>query len=200
MKNRWEKKTLGDVCTFENGDRGSNYPSRSAQTRHGVPFINAGHLTDVGIDIQNLNSIPRERFDLLSNGKIRAGDILFCLRGSLGKFASVGSLTEGAIASSLVIVRPGASVLGGYIAAYFQSDLCSAMISRFKNGAAQPNLAAESLTKFVIPIPPLSEQQRIVGILEEAFEDIAFAKANAERNTSIDKMSRQMATSRCYFR
>ena len=33
-----------------------------------------------------------------------------------------------------------------------------------------------------IPVPPLPEQQRIVGILDEAFEGIATAKANAEKN------------------
>ena len=182
MKKVWQTRTLGDVCSFENGDRGTNYPSRSAQTSHGIPFINAGHLTDGGIDTENLNFIPRERFNLLSNGKIRRGDILFCLRGSLGKFASVGSLSEGAIASSLVIVRPGDSVLAGYILAYFKSDLCTDMINRFKNGAAQPNLSALSLTKFAIPVPPLPEQQRIVGILDEAFAGITTAKANAKKN------------------
>ena len=182
MKNGWQTKTLGDVCSFENGDRGTNYPSRSARTSCGIPFINAGHLTEQGIDIESLNFIPRERFDLLSNGKIRRGDILFCLRGSLGKFASVGSLSEGAIASSLVIVRPGASVLSRYLLAYFQSDLCAEMIKLFKNGAAQPNLSAQSLTKFTIPIPTLPEQERIVGILDEAFEGIAGAKANTEKN------------------
>jgi type I restriction enzyme, S subunit len=135
MKNGWQTKTLGDVCSFENGDRGTNYPSRSAQTRDGIPFINAGHLTDDGIDIESLNFIPRERFDLLTNGKIRGGDILFCLRGSLGKFAS-GNLAEGAIASSLVIVRPGKSVSGGYVSAYFQSDLCADMIARAETRAA----------------------------------------------------------------
>jgi type I restriction enzyme S subunit len=33
-----------------------------------------------------------------------------------------------------------------------------------------------------IPLPPLAEQQRIVGILDESFESIATAKANAEKN------------------
>ena len=36
--------------------------------------------------------------------------------------------------------------------------------------------------EFQIPVPPLPEQQRIVGILDEAFEGIATAKANAEKN------------------
>jgi type I restriction enzyme S subunit len=181
-KARWVTKRLGDVCTFENGDTGTNYPSRSARTSDGIPFINAGHLTDDGIDIQRMNYIPRERFDLLGSGKIRSGDILFCLRGSLGKCASVGSLSEGAIASSLVIVRPREAILNAYVLAYFQSDICADMISQFKNGAAQPNLSAHSLSSFTIPYPPLPEQQRIVGILDEAFDGIATAKANAEKN------------------
>ena len=182
MMAEWQTKTLGEVCTFENGDRGENYPSKSVQTTTGVPFINAGHLTEFGLDFETMNYIPRERFDLLGNGKIRKNDILFCLRGSLGKFASVGDLAEGAIASSLVIVRPKESVIDAFVSAYFQSDLCASMIDRYKNGAAQPNLSAGSLKNFIIPLPPLPEQQRIVTILDEAFDGIATAKANAEKN------------------
>jgi type I restriction enzyme S subunit len=129
-----------------------------------------------------MNYIPRERYNLLGNGKVRKNDILFCLRGSLGKFASVGELSEGAIASSLVIVRPNQSVLNRFVQAYFQSALCSQMIEKFRNGAAQPNLSAGSLKKFQIPIPPLPEQQRIVSILDEAFEGISTAVENAEQN------------------
>jgi type I restriction enzyme, S subunit len=182
MKKGWQERTLGELCSFENGDRGENYPSKSVQTTSGVPFINAGHLAESGIDFSGMNYIPRERFDLLGNGKIQKDDILFCLRGSLGKFASVGDLNEGAIASSLVIIRPSEAILNEFVLAYLQSDLCAEMIREFRNGAAQPNLAAASLKKFIIPVPPVPEQQRIVGILDEAFEGIATAKANAEKN------------------
>ena len=178
----WQTKTLGDLCSFENGDRGENYPSKSVQTISGVPFIKAGHLAETGLDFSGMNYIPRERFDLLGNGKIQKDDILFCLRGSLGKFACVGDVSEGAIASSLVIIRPHETILNPFLCAYLQSDLCAEMIRAFRNGAAQPNLAAGSLKKFVIPFPPLAEQERIVGILDEAFEGIATAKANAEKN------------------
>ena len=163
----WVERMLGDCCSFENGDRGTNYPSKSARTTTGIPFINAGHLTDDGIDLENMDFISRERFDLLSNGKIRKGDILFCLRGSLGKFASVGDLSEGAIASSLVIVRPEHTVLNEFVLAFLRSSLCSAMINRFKNGAAQPNLSAQSLGKFIVPVPPLPVQESVVKKLME---------------------------------
>jgi type I restriction enzyme S subunit len=162
----WVDKPLGDCCKFENGDRGGNYPNKSARTESGVPFINAGHLTDDGLDMNSMDFIPKERFDLLGAGKVRPRDILFCLRGSLGKFASVGNLSQGAIASSLVIVRPTPVILDGFVLAYFRSGLCTDMINRFRNGAAQPNLSANSLKQFIVPVPPISEQGRIVGELE----------------------------------
>ncbi len=182
MKKGWQTRTLGELCAFENGDRGENYPSKSVQTTSGVPFINAGHLSESGIDFSDMNYIPRERFELLGNGKIRKDDILFCLRGSLGKFASVGDLSEAAIASSLVIIRPSDAILNEFVLAYLKSDLCAEMIQEFRNGAAQPNLAAASLKKFSIPVPPLAEQQRVVGLLDEAFAGLATAKATAEKN------------------
>ena len=45
-----------------------------------------------------------------------------------------------------------------------------------------PYIKVGMLTDFLVPIPPLPEQQRIVGILDEAFDGIATAKANAEQN------------------
>ena len=49
-------------------------------------------------------------------------------------------------------------------------------------GAAQPKLNQQALNSIPIPYPPLPEQQRIIGILDQAFAGIATAKANAEKN------------------
>ena len=182
MKKGWEIKTLADICTFENGDRGVNYPSKAKRTSTGIPFINAGHFVDNKSDFTNMDYISRERDNLMGSGKIQKGASLVCLRGSLGKFAGVKNLPEGQIASSLVIVRPSELVSHEYLLAYFESYLCEENIERYRGGAAQPNLSAKSLTQFTIPIPSLPEQQRIVSVLDEAFASIAQAKSNAERN------------------
>ncbi|MBI4963491.1 MAG: restriction endonuclease subunit S [Desulfomonile tiedjei] len=55
-------------------------------------------------------------------------------------------------------------------------------LSEFVNGLTVPKLNQGSLREIPIPLPPLPEQQRIVGILDKAFEGIATAKANAEKN------------------
>jgi type I restriction enzyme S subunit len=49
-------------------------------------------------------------------------------------------------------------------------------------GARMPRANMNAVLNFDIPIPPLPEQQRIVAILDKAFEGITTAKANAEKN------------------
>lgn len=51
-----------------------------------------------------------------------------------------------------------------------------------KRAAGQDGVRKELLDKYPVPLPPLSEQKRIVSILDEAFAAIAKAKANAEQN------------------
>ena len=97
---------LGNLAKFINGDRGKNYPSKDSFVQDGIPFINAGCLSDLWLlDKSNFNYISEESYGRLSSGKIQRNDILFCLRGSLGKFAVVRDDEKGALASSLVILR-----------------------------------------------------------------------------------------------
>lgn len=60
-------------------------------------------------------------------------------------------------------------------------DLDGTLENHF-NGAGIQHFTGEALAQFEVPLPPLPEQQRIVRILDEAFEHIALAKANAEKN------------------
>ncbi|HDM8049699.1 TPA: restriction endonuclease subunit S [Vibrio fluvialis] len=178
----WELWKLGTVCSFENGDRGKNYPSKSKFVDSGVPFVNAGHLDNAKIQLSEMNYITEEHFELLSRGKFFNGDILFCLRGSLGKCAIVNDLEQGAIASSLVILRPNEPLNSQFLLYYLQSPLCHQMIQKYKGGAAQPNLGAKDLEKFLVPIPDLSTQKEVVKKLNKAFADIEKARANTEQN------------------
>ncbi|MEZ9143978.1 restriction endonuclease subunit S [Vibrio sp. 10N.286.52.C3] len=161
--------SLGEIAQFINGDRGKNYPAKGSFVDEGVAFINAGSLSqEHSIDSCSLNYITEAKYDSLSSGKVAQGDILFCLRGSIGKFALITEQMTGAIASSLVIVRPSEKVFTGYLKHYFASNLCRREIDNFENGAAQPNLSATDLKEFRIPLPPLVEQKRIAAILDKA--------------------------------
>jgi type I restriction enzyme S subunit len=162
----WEWIALQEICSLENGDRSKNYPNKSTLVETGIPFVNAGHLENGNIRQEDMTFITPEHFSILRSGKFLDGDILFCLRGSLGKSAIVQNLS-GAIASSLVIVRVFKPTFNKYIHLYFDSPLSYDFINKYDNGTAQPNLAATDLARFLVPLPPLDEQSRIVNKITE---------------------------------
>jgi type I restriction enzyme, S subunit len=55
-------------------------------------------------------------------------------------------------------------------------------LSPFITGLTVPKLNQAKLRDIPIPLPPLPEQKRIVAVLDEAFEGISAALANAEKN------------------
>jgi type I restriction enzyme S subunit len=169
----WVNTTLGHVCDFINGDRGKNYPSAKFRQSHGIPFINAGHLGEGIVNFDSMDFISEEVFNRLGGGKIQPGDILFCLRGSVGKFANVGELEKGAIASSLVIIRPNSQITRDFLMHYLDSDLCSSELKQSLTGAVQPNLSANNLKSFKISLPNIESQKEIGNLLGQFKDSIA---------------------------
>ncbi|EBP8363176.1 restriction endonuclease subunit S, partial [Salmonella enterica] len=143
----WEWCKFGLISEFINGDRGSNYPNKNEYVVHGIPWINTGHIEKNGtLSITDMNFITEKKFNELRSGKIQSGDLVYCLRGAtFGKTAFVKPYESGAIASSLMIIRPFIREMGEYIYNYLISPFGRSQIFRFDNGSAQPNLSANSV-------------------------------------------------------
>ncbi len=77
------------------------------------------------------------------------------------------------------VLRPKREILIDNWLIYYlnQSDL-----TPFTTGLTVPKLNQGKLREIPIPLPPLSEQKRIVSILDEVFANVAKATANAEKN------------------
>lgn len=164
---RWER--LGNIVEFINGDRGKNYPNKSEYVESGVAFINTGHINpDGSLSKIRMNYISEEKYNSLRSGKIKLGDLVYCLRGAtFGKTAFVDGFEKGIIASSLVIIRPSKYINKRYLYLFLTSPFGQSLIKRFDNGSAQPNLSATNVKLFVTPLPPLAEQHRIVTKVDE---------------------------------
>ena len=161
------KIRLGDIATLINGDRGKNYPSQADITDEGdIPFVNAGHLNGRSIDFEEMNYISQDKFNRLSSGKFVKGDVLYCLRGSLGKKAIVNDDVEGAIASSLVIIRPDYNRIDGdYLMFSLDSPSIKEQLIKANNGSSQPNLSAASVREYQIELPDMKVQKDVVNKL-----------------------------------
>ncbi|HCJ7723849.1 TPA: restriction endonuclease subunit S [Citrobacter freundii] len=167
----WQWCKFGLISEFINGDRGSNYPNKNEYVVHGIPWINTGHIEKNGtLSITDMNFITEKKFNELRSGKIQSGDLVYCLRGAtFGKTAFVKPYESGAIASSLMIIRPFIREMGEHIYNYLISPFGRSQIFRFDNGSAQPNLSANSVMLYAFACPPLQEQFRIHKKITELF-------------------------------
>lgn len=168
----WVWIRLASAFQLINGDRGKNYPSKDKLSEKGaIPFISAINMSDCTIKKDGLLFVSQTQYDALGSGKLNKNDFVFCLRGSLGKFCKY-PFEQGAIASSLVILRKIGNIVDDYIKIYLSSPLIQNQINESNNGTAQPNLGARDIAKYVIPLPPLAEQHRIVARVNELMAKI----------------------------
>ena len=157
---------LGSLAAFINGDRGENYPKPSDYIAEGIPFLSATDIDEGKIAWNEAKKISPGSYSKLRSGQVRRGDILFCLRGSLGKFGYVENDLEGAIASSLVILRAGSESVARYLRFFLGSADAQSEIKSLDNGSVQGNISAAALKGLLVPSPPEHIRASITTVLE----------------------------------
>ena len=185
MKNGWPIKRLGDLSDLvTKGTTPTSIGHRFVQD--GINFVKVESISTTGQFIPDkLARITPECHAALERSQLDAGDILFSIAGALGRTAFVSAdilpaNTNQALA--IIRLRQDANVWPKFVLKALETGIVLDQIEKFKGGVAQQNLSLAQVREFQIPLPALSEQQRIVGILDEAFDGIATAKANAEKN------------------
>lgn len=197
MREDWIECNISDVSEVLNGDRGKNYPSRAHYIESGIPFISAGNIDENRKLNNELNYISEDRFELLIAGKLQKDDIVYCIRGSIGKFAII-DFEKGAIASSLCIIRTNKEIDRNYFCNYLASSLCNLEINRFDNGTAQPNLSAKNFKKFKLPLAPIPIQRAIVSKIEALFSNLDKGISDLKKAQKQLKIYRQAVLKKAF--
>lgn len=183
MKKGWEVKKLGDVAyTISTGPFGSVL-HKSDYVSQGVPLVNPINIVDEKIipdPTKLISDITKAR---LSNYVLQEGDIVVGRRGEIGRCAIVGPNEAGWVCGTgSFFIRPLPIVSSHFIAQLIRSSVYRDKLEQASTGATMKNLSNTALAELLIPVPPLPEQQRIVGVLDEAFASLAIAQANTEKN------------------
>lgn len=175
---------LDSHADLYNGDRSKNYPSTSDMVSEGCAFINAGHLQGGKVNYEICDYITPEKFCSLHGAKIQKGDILYCLRGTLGKNAFVDEQVDSTIASSLVVIRPR-DINSKFLFYILNSYIEEKQRRMADNGTAQPNLSALSVAAFRIVVPEREKQDRFVEILETVDQNIERESISLRKYCSV---------------
>jgi type I restriction enzyme, S subunit len=144
-------------------------PARVVQ---GIPLLSARNVKERYIDWEeNFSFISSDDFDKIdSNNSIRENDILLTIVGTLGRACVVKTVKPFTIQRSVAIIRVDTQLLSpSFIQHVFNSPSFRKLLTDGAKGTAQQGIYLGTLGTLPLPLPPLTEQHRIVAKIEELF-------------------------------
>ena len=186
---KWEEKTIKQLSILIcDGD----WIESKNQSQSGIRLIQTGNVGNGFYKDKPENSryISEETFKKLNCTEIFSGDCLVSrLPEPLGRACLIPNKNERMItAVDCSIIRFNAkNIIPKYFIYYSMSNNYHNKIINLSTGATRQRISRKNLETITIPTPNLKEQQRIVGILDETFENIEKAKQNALQNLNNAK-------------
>jgi len=184
MKVGWQTKTLGELAeVFADGD----WVESKDQSTEGVRLIQTGNVGEGFFKDRGDKAryISEATFKRLRCTEIFEGDCLISrLPDPVGRCCLLPDTGERMItAVDCTIVRfDSKQIIPVFFNYYSQSTDYLDAVDAETSGTTRNRVSRANLGKIAVPVPPLPEQQRIVGILDDAFDSIATATATAEQN------------------
>ncbi|MCA9468298.1 MAG: restriction endonuclease subunit S [Nitrospira sp.] len=178
MKNGWQTKKLGEVLQKTE----TINPMQSPETE--FDYIDVSSVSNATFQIAETQHLKGRDAPSRARRLVKTNDVLFAtVRPTLQRIAIVPEHLDNQVCSTgYFVLRPKPEVDYRFVFySLFTEDFMGQM-ENLQKGASYPAVTDSEVRAQLIPIPPLPEQQRIVGILDEAFEGIATAKANTEKN------------------
>lgn len=188
MKTNWQIKKLSNICeVFADGD----WIEKKDQSKEGIRLIQTGNVGNSVFKDRSEKArfISEKTFKRLRCTEIFSGDCLISrLPDPVGRACIIPKINEKMItAVDCTILRFKKEILAQWFVNYSLSQEYQNQINEEVGGATRQRISRSNLGLIDIPLPPITEQKRIVKILDEVFEKIEKAKKNAEKNLRNSK-------------
>jgi type I restriction enzyme S subunit len=178
MKSGWQIKTIGEVCDVVNGGTPKTgtkeywggqhqWITPAEMGKRNSPYVGESERTVTDAGLQNSSARMLPPYSVILSSRAPIGHLVI----------NTEPMATNQGCKGLVPSDP----LHHKFLYYYLSSIVD-LLNDLGSGATFKELSGGKLKEVGIPFPPFPEQQRIVGILDEAFDGIATAKANAEQN------------------
>ena len=182
LPNSWRRINLQNVCATKITDGTHKTPTYCEANEGGIPFISSKDVTTGKICWDNIKYItPELHSELYARLAPQKDDVLLAKNGTTGVAALVDTDKIFDLYVTLAVLRPNKRiVLPKYLLSIVNSPICKRQFDEHLTGIGVPNLHLRDIKEVVIPVPPLSEQQEIVRILDDLLAKENAAKEAAE--------------------
>lgn len=142
---------------------------KEVYTPTGVKFLRSQNVWDDGLRIDGVAFIRPETHTKMAGTVVLPNDLLFNITGaSIGRCAVVpADFDEANVSQHVTIIRPVLAPLNTFLHKVLVSRHVQQAVMDVQVGVSREGLSIAKLGNFLIPLPPLAEQSRIVTRVEE---------------------------------
>jgi len=178
VKKGWEVRKLGEVLQKTETVNPLQTPDAEFQ------YIDVSSVSNLTFQIEKTQLLLGKNAPSRARRLVKSDDVLFAtIRPTLKRIALVPSYLDNQVCSTgYFVLRPKVEVDHRFVFYYLFTENFLSQMEKLQKGASYPAVTDGDVRSQKIPFPPLPEQKRIVGILDEAFAGIAKAKENTQKN------------------
>ena len=207
---KWKRKYKGpvppdmtDLPELPKGWQWSNFESASERVtvghvgsmkdeyvEEGVPFLRSQNVRPNHYDAKGLKFISQRFHERLEKSALSPGDIVVVRSGSVGVSCVIPDNLLAANCSDLVIIKSPRAVLPAY-GAYYINSVVETLVAAGKVGVALTHFNTQSVAQLAVPVPPMSEQVRVVDEVDRRFSLVRETGEQVEANFKRAERLRQ---------
>lgn len=163
----WEWSRLNSIVDVRDGTHDT-----PTYVDKGIPLITSKNLVEGGIDYSNVKYISeKDAISINERSGVNIGDILFAMIGTIGNPSMVTKDILISIKNVALFKFTFSKNLSNHFVMYFL-DYAQEDMKNKPSGGLQPFVSLNFLRTYLVPVPPVEEQQRIVSILADSINKI----------------------------
>ena len=134
-------------------------------------YITAKNIKPQGVVLDNISYVSKDIHDeIYARCNPEKGDILYIKDGATTGVVTINNLDEPfSLLSSVALIKPSKHIFNKYLLYYLQSSLCYESVRESMKGVGITRITLKQIEKWVLPLPPIKEQNRIINEIDRWF-------------------------------
>jgi type I restriction enzyme, S subunit len=158
----------------------------------GIPLVRTTNIRDGRLLVEDLRFVDQPTYEFWSRRcPPQPGDVLFTREAPMGEAAIIPVGLKACLGQRTMLMRPSPAIEKGFLLASLMSPVVRQLIDRMAVGSGVKHLRVGDVERMPIPLPPLSEQHRIVAELDRRLSLVREVEAEVDANLKRAQALRQ---------